>query len=67
MKHPHWHGKCVLDKSGKRRKMSCRDPNSPAAFPQEAKMNPTSTAVELISCKKPGSFWRKVLFSQRIA
>ncbi len=29
--------------------------------------NPTSTAVELISCKKPGSFWRKVLFSQRIA
>ena len=29
--------------------------------------SPTSTAVELISCKKPGSFWRKVLFSQRIA
>src|SRR5947208_7677232 len=25
--------------------------------------SPTSTAVELISCKKPGSFWRKVLFS----
>jgi len=29
--------------------------------------SPTSTAVELISCKKPGSSWRKVLFSQRIA
>src|SRR6266480_2318042 len=29
--------------------------------------SPTSTAVELISCKKPGSFWRKVLFSQRMA
>src|SRR5947207_15132638 len=30
-------------------------------------LSPTSTAVELISCKKPGSFWRKVLFSQRMA
>jgi hypothetical protein len=26
----------------------------------------TSTAVEVISCKKPGSFWRNDLFSQRI-
>ena len=32
-----------------------------------AGLSPTSTAVELISCKKPGSSWRKVLFSQRIA
>src|SRR6266403_3911653 len=35
--------------------------------PLNSSPSPTSTAVELISCKKPGSFWRKVLFSQRIA
>ena len=29
-------------------------------------INLTSTAVEVISCKKPGSFWRNDLFSQRI-
>src|SRR2546421_10150989 len=34
---------------------------------RDSATSPTSTAVELISCKKPGSFWRKVLFSQRMA
>src|SRR6266480_321913 len=36
-------------------------------FLRRLNVSPTSTAVELISCKKPESFWRKVLFSQRIA
>src|SRR6266702_4215560 len=55
-----------LNDAGQGAPAGTQDPGADQS-PEGTEASPTSTAVELISCKKPGSFWRKVLFSQRIA